>query len=209
MLKFGWGWNLARRRGPEFHPHRCSVSPVRGEKPQNRPLSKLYTGRFALRAMLPVINLRTVKWAQWDKTQSRELLVLFICVCIALCTIVAHNIAQNRHDNFPSYAPDNHQTTPLFYQRRRAEKKHTISRDQRTSEAYHTAQSHSGSRRLNGRTHLNSNIVGNRRIQLIPNLNGTWTCKMPESEINRQVTFSGLQWETYTHMVILETSSCT
>jgi len=23
----------------------------------------------------------TVKWAQWDKTQSRELLVLFICVC--------------------------------------------------------------------------------------------------------------------------------
>ena len=26
---------------------------------------------------------------------------LFICVCIALCTIVAHNIAQNRPDNFP------------------------------------------------------------------------------------------------------------
>jgi len=31
---------------------------------------------------------------------------LFICVCIALCTIVAHNIAQNRPDNFPSYHPD-------------------------------------------------------------------------------------------------------
>jgi len=31
------------------------VSPLRGEKPQNRPLSKLNTGRFALRAMLPVI----------------------------------------------------------------------------------------------------------------------------------------------------------
>jgi len=29
---------------------------VRGEKPQNRPLSKLNTGRFALRAMLPVIT---------------------------------------------------------------------------------------------------------------------------------------------------------
>ena len=41
------------------------------------------------------MNLRTVKWAQWDKTQSRELLGLFICVCTALCTIVAHNIAQN------------------------------------------------------------------------------------------------------------------
>jgi len=55
------------------------------------------------------INLSTVKWAQWDKTQSRELLGLFICVCIALCTIiVAHNIAQNRPDNFPSYPPDDH-----------------------------------------------------------------------------------------------------
>jgi len=30
-----------------------------------------------------------------------------VCVCIALCTIVAHNIAQNRPDNFPSYPPDN------------------------------------------------------------------------------------------------------
>ena len=55
--------------------------------------------------------LSTVKWAQWDKTHSRELLGLFICVCIALCTIVAHNIAQNRPDNFPSYPPDNHQFT--------------------------------------------------------------------------------------------------
>jgi len=32
------------------------VSPLRGEKPQNWPLSKLNTGRFALRAMLPVKN---------------------------------------------------------------------------------------------------------------------------------------------------------
>jgi len=31
------------------------VAPA-GEKPQNRPLSKLNTGRFALRAMLPVIK---------------------------------------------------------------------------------------------------------------------------------------------------------
>ena len=45
------------------------------------------------------MNLSTVKWAQWDKTQSRELLE--VCVCIALCTIVAHNIAQNKPDNFP------------------------------------------------------------------------------------------------------------
>jgi len=40
----------------KFHPNRCNVSPLRGEKPQNWPLSKLNTGRFALRAMLPVIN---------------------------------------------------------------------------------------------------------------------------------------------------------
>ena len=40
----------------KFHPHRCNVSPLRGEKPQNRPLSKRNTGRFALRAMLPVIT---------------------------------------------------------------------------------------------------------------------------------------------------------
>jgi len=33
---------------------------------------------------------------------------LFVCVHIALCTIVAHNIAQNRPDNFPSSPPDNH-----------------------------------------------------------------------------------------------------
>jgi len=29
-------------------------------------------------------------------------------VCIALCTIVAHNTAQNRPDNFPSYPPGSH-----------------------------------------------------------------------------------------------------
>jgi len=40
----------------KFHPQLCNVSPLRGEKPQNWPLSKLNTGRFALRAMLPVIN---------------------------------------------------------------------------------------------------------------------------------------------------------
>jgi len=54
------------------------------------------------------MNLSTVKWAQWDKTQSRELLVLFICVCSSLCTVIAHNTAQNRPDNFPSYPPDDH-----------------------------------------------------------------------------------------------------
>jgi len=38
----------------KFLHAKCNVSPLRGEKPQNRPLSKLNTGRFVLRAMLPV-----------------------------------------------------------------------------------------------------------------------------------------------------------
>ena len=63
------------------------------------------------------MNLSTVKWVQWDKTQSRELLGLFICVCIALCTIAAHNIAQNRPHNFPSYPLDNHHCSYDVYLR--------------------------------------------------------------------------------------------
>jgi len=63
------------------------------------------------------MNLIVVKWAQWDRTQSRELLGLFIglCVCIALCTNVAHNTAQNRPDNFPSYPPDSHHCSDDVY----------------------------------------------------------------------------------------------
>jgi len=60
-----------------------------------------------------------MKWAQWDKTQSIELLGLFICVCIALCTIFAHNSAENRPDNFLSYPPDNHHCSDDVYLRER------------------------------------------------------------------------------------------
>jgi len=35
-------------------------------------------------------------------------------VCIALRTIVAHNIAQNRPDSFPPHPPDNHGTIVQF-----------------------------------------------------------------------------------------------
>jgi len=38
-------------------------------------------------------------------------------VCIALCTIVAHNIAQNRPDSFPPYPPDNHHVSDDVYLR--------------------------------------------------------------------------------------------
>jgi len=57
------------------------------------------------------MNLSLVKWAQWDKTQSRELLGLFICVRSSLCKIVAHNTAQNR--------PDNHHCSDDVYLRER------------------------------------------------------------------------------------------
>jgi len=63
------------------------------------------------------MNLSRVKWAQSDKTQSRELFGLFICVCIALCIIVAQNIAQNRPDNFPSYPSDNQHCSDDVYLR--------------------------------------------------------------------------------------------
>jgi len=61
------------------------------------------------------MNLSTVKWSQRHKTQSRELLGLFTCVCNALCTIVMHSIAQNIPDNFPFYPPDNYHCTDDVY----------------------------------------------------------------------------------------------
>jgi len=81
-------------------------------------------------------NLRSVKWAQWDKTQSRELLGLFICVCSSLCTIVVHITAQNRPDNFPSCPPDNHHCSDDVYLRERGETIHVMkqgNRGQQTS----------------------------------------------------------------------------
>jgi len=50
---------------------------------------------------------------------QRTVRSVHIHVCSALCTIVAHNIAQNRPDNFPSYAPDNHYCSHEVYMRER------------------------------------------------------------------------------------------
>jgi len=41
-------WSPPRAK---FQPHRCNVSPLWGENPQNRPLSKLNNRRFAMRAI--------------------------------------------------------------------------------------------------------------------------------------------------------------
>jgi len=57
----------------KFHPHRCNVSPLRGEKPQNRPVSKLNTVRFALRAMLPVkIALNAVRLPKFETVNGKS-----------------------------------------------------------------------------------------------------------------------------------------
>jgi len=52
------------------------VSPLRGEKPQNWPLSKLNTGRFALRAMLPV-----------NITLDENILILSFNCVLTLCNV--------------------------------------------------------------------------------------------------------------------------
>jgi len=69
-----WGTPLSLHRwgeiwhggGPppcQIYPHRCNMSLLRGEKPQNRPLGKLNYRRLALRAMLPVnINRSNTDW---------------------------------------------------------------------------------------------------------------------------------------------------
>jgi len=41
----------------KFHPYRCNVSPLRGEKPQNRPLSVLITGALSCAQCCRLITL--------------------------------------------------------------------------------------------------------------------------------------------------------
>ena len=51
------------------------------------------------------------------KSNQQANVRLFICVCTALCTTVAHNTAQNRPDNFCSYPPHNHHCSDDVYLR--------------------------------------------------------------------------------------------
>jgi len=57
-------------------------------------------------------------------------------VCIALCTIVAHNIAQNRPDNFPSYPPDNHHCSDDVYLREGGRTEENPSTDAKQKKSY-------------------------------------------------------------------------
>jgi len=68
-VKFGMEEALLHDK---FHPHRCNVLPLWGEKPQNRPQSKLNTGRLALRAMLPVISSLEVVTGMREMAQNAE-----------------------------------------------------------------------------------------------------------------------------------------
>jgi len=46
-------------------------------------------------------------------------------VCIALCTIVAHNIAQNRPDSVSPYPPDDHHSSDDVYLREGGGREHS------------------------------------------------------------------------------------
>jgi len=52
---------------------------------------------------------------------QRTVRSVHIRVCSSLCTIVAHNTAQNRPDNFPSCPPDNQHCSDDVYLRERGE----------------------------------------------------------------------------------------
>jgi len=54
-----------------------------------------------------------------QKQIQRSVRSIRMCVCIALCTIVAHNIAQNRPDNFPPYPPDDQHCSDDVYLKER------------------------------------------------------------------------------------------
>jgi len=72
-VKFGTEEGTGPLLRAKFHPHRCNVSPLRGEKPQNQPLSKLNTGRFALRAMLPVkIAINAVRLPKFELINGKS-----------------------------------------------------------------------------------------------------------------------------------------
>jgi len=55
----------------------------------------------SLSTVLKKLNLTQQKYTYTNKLTNKQLLGLFICVCIALCTTVAHNTVQNRSNNFP------------------------------------------------------------------------------------------------------------
>ena len=69
----------------KFHPHRCNVSPLRGEKLQNRPLSKLNIRRFALRAMLPVNSTAGARSGRARSVNADEFVVALANVAITQC----------------------------------------------------------------------------------------------------------------------------
>jgi len=47
MEQWTFGWTFGPLLRAKFHPHGCNVSSLLGEKPQNRPLSNLYTSACA------------------------------------------------------------------------------------------------------------------------------------------------------------------
>ena len=71
-VKFGMERGLSVPSPCQISPPSVQRVPLRGEKPQNWPLSKLNTGRFALRAMLPVMITKDPTWVMDAATLPRE-----------------------------------------------------------------------------------------------------------------------------------------
>ena len=97
--------------GDLWSPPPCQISPPSvqrvapaGEKPQNRSLSKLNIGRFALRAMLPVIKTHSVNTGKYSshhmqKTDAglkgpciREITSLYDFICTKHTQTHAHKV---------------------------------------------------------------------------------------------------------------------
>jgi len=57
----------------QISPHWRNVSPLRGEKPQNRPLSNLNNPHFALRTMLPANNPKIPRYTKYHHNRFTAL----------------------------------------------------------------------------------------------------------------------------------------
>jgi len=87
-----FGTSLVRAK---FHPHRCNMSPLRGEKPQNRPLNNLNR-----RVALPVTRHRA--------SASMHSLTFRVCHSNATRTPIANPSNSPQLGGIPYHCPNLH-----------------------------------------------------------------------------------------------------
>ena len=95
MHRWGEVWRGGGSPPPrQISPHRCNLSPLRGEKPQNWPLSNLNNPQFALRAMLPVTTRKGsmgqwVKWVTFWATVCKTVRPMLSDRCLSVCPLLS------------------------------------------------------------------------------------------------------------------------